>query len=106
MSVAKDSQKVLNTEPFHEWQSDRSVRSHQYWVQFLWDVLVEGILDNDIHQMQEFDNENISEDSISEFSPHCLFVCIYMLILNPKAYLEQTNMLHCARAKVEKLSVG
>lgn len=74
---------------------------HKSLAQFLCDVLVEGILDCDVHQMQEFENESIflkMPHYSSPPPPHGLFVCLHLPYLKPKSYLEQTNMPYCARA--------
>lgn len=61
--------------------------------------VVEGILDSDVPQMQGFENKSIFlKDFISQFS-HTVFLSAFtcLALLNPKAYLEQTNVLNCAR---------
>ena len=74
-------------------------------VWFLQDVLVERILDRIKDQIWYPSNLrvwkwSIFEDSIPHFPPiSAFYLPIYLACLSPKAYLEQTNMLHCAASE-------
>lgn len=51
--------------------------SHKSLFQFLCDILAEGILINDVHQMQEFENEPISWRFHIRISPTLSF-CVHL----------------------------
>lgn len=78
--VATEQQKVLNKATFHEWQTNMSIPS-QVLDLVPHDIVVEGILDSDVPQMQGFENKSVFL-KISYHNFRILSFCLQTNVLN------------------------